>query len=111
MRKFKIALILGLSAGIIDVIPMIIQKINWYANTSAFVHWLVMGVVITYLDMPLKGWLKGLIIGEAACLPIAIIVLKTEPVSVIPITIMSAILGSAVGLFGEKLQKVNEPGK
>lgn len=105
MKKFKIALILGLSAGIVDVIPMIIQKINWYANTSAFIHWLVMGMVITYLDMPIKGWLKGLVIGEAACLPVAIIVLKTDPVSVIPITIMSAILGATIGFLGEKFLK------
>jgi hypothetical protein len=105
MKKFKIALMLGLSAGIVDIIPMIIQKINWYANMSAFVHWLVMGTVITYLDMPLKGWVKGLIIGEVACFPVAIIVLKTEPVSVIPIIIMSAILGTTIGFLGEKLLK------
>lgn len=36
MKKIKIGLLLGLVAGIIDVISMIIQDLTWDANISAF---------------------------------------------------------------------------
>lgn len=102
MRKALIALGLGFLAGIIDVIPMILQGLDWYANISAFIQWIVLGVIINYLNIGLKGWLKGLVVAEAVALPIMIIVAKTEIFSVIPIFFMSAILGSLVGWAGEK---------
>jgi len=35
MNEILIALLIGIVAGIIDIIPMIIQKMNKYANLSA----------------------------------------------------------------------------
>ena len=36
MKKIKIGLLLGMVAGVIDVIPMIMQNLTWDANISAF---------------------------------------------------------------------------
>jgi uncharacterized membrane protein len=44
MQKLLISLFIGIIAGIIDVIPMIVQKLDKYANMSAFIHWIIMGV-------------------------------------------------------------------
>ncbi len=99
MKKLIIALLLGIAAGVIDVIPMIIQGLDWYANTSAFTFWIVVGVFISYIDWPMYNWLKGLIIAVISVVPIAIIVLQDNPISLIPIFIMSAILGSLIGFF------------
>jgi hypothetical protein len=41
MKKIKIGILLGIIAGIIDVIPMIIQKLTWDANISAISMWIV----------------------------------------------------------------------
>ncbi len=38
MNDIFIALIIGIVAGIIDVIPMLIQKLDKFANLSAFTH-------------------------------------------------------------------------
>ena len=35
-NKIKIGIFFGIIAGIIDIIPMIIQKLTWDANLSAF---------------------------------------------------------------------------
>lgn len=105
MKKLLISLILGTAAGILDVIPMLIQKLDWYANTSAFFQWIILGIVINYIDISLEGWLKGLIIAEALSIPVMILVAKTEPFSVVPIIIMSALLGSLVGSLGKKHAK------
>jgi len=102
MSKFFVALLIGAVAGIIDVIPMLLQKLNKYANLSAFVFWLVLGVVIAYVQSPLAPWLKGLLIAEASAAPIAIMVAEQDKKSMAPILLMSAILGALVGLAAAK---------
>jgi hypothetical protein len=98
MSRLLITVIIGIVAGIIDVIPMILQKLDKYANWSAFVHWIVLTIIISYLDIPWAGWLKGLVFAELSALPIMILVTKDDPKSAIPIAIMSAILGALVGI-------------
>jgi hypothetical protein len=34
-------------AGVIDVIPMVVQNLTWDANLSAFAHWVVTGFLIS----------------------------------------------------------------
>lgn len=102
MKKILLSLTIGALAGIIDVIPMIIQGLDWYSNTSAFIFWVVMGFVIAHISLPIKSWLKGLIIALISVMPIMVIVFATDPKSIIPILLMSAILGSLVGLFTGK---------
>jgi hypothetical protein len=105
MRNIVVALIIGLCAGVIDVVPMIIQKIDKTACISAFVQWLVLGLIIPYVNWDIQPWLKGLIIAELAALPIIILVFAKEPKSIIPIIIFSAILGTVVGVAGARFIK------
>jgi len=102
MNKLIISILIGVIAGIIDVIPMIIQKLDKSANWSAFIHWVVLGIIISYIDMPITPWLKGLIIAELTAIPIIIIVAKGEFKAIIPIVVMSAILGVLVGITTAK---------
>ena len=92
------SLLIGLIAGIIDVIPMLIQKLDKYSCLSAFVHWIVLGLLISYANFPMPNWLKGFIIAELSALPIIIIVFKDDPKSILPIILTSAILGILVGI-------------
>jgi uncharacterized membrane protein len=104
MKNIILSFALGAVAGIIDIIPMVIQKFDKYATASAFVQWLVLGFIITFINIPgLEGWLKGLLVAVLTSLPIVIIVMKTDPKSVAIILFMSAILGSAVGFFSTKI--------
>lgn len=105
MKNIFIALIIGLSAAIIDVVPMIIQRIDKSASISAFIQWVVLGLIIPYVNWDLQPWLKGLIIAELAALPILVLVFTKEPKSIIPIILFSAVLGAAVGVAGAKFIK------
>lgn len=102
MSKLIISLLIGTVAGVIDVAPMIIQKLDKYANWSAFMHWVVMGIVISYVQMPLAPWLKGLVIAELSAIPVAIMVAREDKKSIIPILAMSAVLGVLVGISTAK---------
>lgn len=102
MNDFIIALIIGASAGAVDVVPMIIQKIDKTACISAFMHWLALGFIIPFVDWGFPYWIEGLILAEITAIPVIIIVAKNDKKAMLPILIFSAILGMAVAWAGMK---------
>jgi hypothetical protein len=62
----------------------------------------VLGLIIPYVDWNMQPWLKGLIIAEMAALPVLVLVFAKEPKSIVPIILLSAILGASVGFSGAK---------
>lgn len=104
-KKAQIGILLGIIAGIIDVVPMVLQKLTWDANLSAFSLWVVSGFLIATTDIKIKGVAKGIIIPFIVLLPSSIIIGWKEPFSLIPIFIMTLILGSALGFLINKYSK------
>jgi hypothetical protein len=102
MKKIKLGILLGVIAGIIDVIPMIMQKLTWDANLSAFAHWVIIGFFIAISDIKLKGALKGLAVSIILLIPIAILAWWNTTSSIIPMTIATIILGSSLGFLIDK---------
>jgi len=102
MENILIALIIGILAGIIDVIPMLIQKLDKFASLSAFAHWLILGLIIPFVGWNIDPWLKGLIIGELSAIPVIIMIWKNDKKAFIPILLMSAILGMGVAIAGAR---------
>ena len=103
MNTFLKAVLLGTAAGIIDVIPMVFQGLEWQANASAFLHWLGLAILITYARLPLPGWLSGLIIALLTGIPIAVLVTASDPTAWLPILLSSTILGTLLGFMAERL--------
>lgn len=106
-KKIKIGLLLGIIAGVIDVAPMIIKKLPLEANLSAFVMWFVVGLFMPLIDIKaktiFKNILKGIGISFLMVAPVAILVAFAEPKSLIPIGIMTLVLGSFLGFSSYKL--------
>ena len=102
MNDILIALIIGIIAGIIDVIPMLIMKLNKFANLSAFSHWVVLGLIIPFVSWNIDPWLKGLIIGELAIIPTIFMVFTNDKKAIIPMIAMSALLGIGVAIAGAR---------
>ncbi len=105
MKKIINGLVVGIFVGIIDVIPMILQKLSIDADLSAFLMWVVVGFLISTSALKINSILKGLIIALSTVTPILIIVGWKEPISLIPIIIMTVILGSLSGLVIGKLNE------
>jgi uncharacterized membrane protein len=104
-KKIKIGILLGIVAGIIDVIPMILQNLTWDANLSAFTMWIVVGFLIAVIDLNINSIIKGILTAFLVLLPSAILIGWQEPISLIPITIMTIILGGLLGFSIEKIMK------
>jgi len=97
MNPIVAGILLGTVAGIIDVIPMIIKKLTWDANISAFTMWIVVGFFIAVIDLNIHPIVEGMLIAILTLLPCAILIGWKEPKSLIPILAMTIILGGLLG--------------
>ncbi len=103
MKTIIIGIILGIAAGIIDVIPMIIKKLTWDANTSAFLMWVIVGFLIATTNLNMNPILKGIFIAFLVLTPCAVLIGRKEPKSLIPIFVMTLILGGLLGFLIPRL--------
>ena len=99
-KPVKNGLIAGFIFGILDIIPMFFM--DGFADKNAaiagaFINRFAIGFFIFTVDLPVKGWLKGLIVGLLLSLPDAIITKAYGP-----IVGMGVIGGIIIGLIEQK---------
>ena len=104
-KRILAGLAIGVIAGVIDMIPMMIQKLTWDANLSAFFLWVVVGFMLATSNFRLSGVLKGIVIGFLCLLPSMFIIGWNNPISLVPIFIMTLLLGALVGFTFHKITK------
>lgn len=104
-KRIVIGLMVGLMAGILDVIPMLIQKLTWDANLSALSLWIVVGFMLATSDLHLPAMIKGVVIAFFCLLPSMFIIGWNNPANLIPVFVMTGILGALVGFVFHKIVK------
>jgi len=104
-NNIAIGLLLGAVAGVLDLIPMLLQGLTWDANLSAFFLWVVSGFFLATTTLKVSTILKGIIIPFICLLPSAFIIGWKEPFSLVPIGIMTLLLGALLGFVYGKLTK------
>jgi len=103
MKTVIVGILLGMAAGIIDVIPMLVKKLPWDANISAFTMWIVVGFFVATIDLSMNPILEGIFVAFLVLLPAAILIGWKEPKSLIPIVFMTIILGGILGYIISRL--------
>ena len=97
--------VLGAIAGLFDVVPMVLQRLTWNAELSAFFLWLVSGFMLATSSLRMNPVLKGIVISFLCLLPNVFIIGWKEPLSLIPIGVMTLILGASLGFAYDRLSK------
>ncbi len=105
MKKLIIGIVLGIVAGTIDIVPMISKGLTWDANISAFSMWIIVGFLISIVDLKINSIIKGILLAFLVLLPSAILIGWKEPESLIPISVMTIILGGLIGFSFNKIMK------
>ena len=98
-------MLIGIAAGVIDLIPMIIQKLTWDANLSAFSFWVVTGFMVATSGLRINPVLKGVLLAVLCLLPTLFLIGWQNPLSLMPILVMTLILGALVGFAFNKIVK------
>ena len=104
-QRITIGVLIGAVAGVLDVIPMLLQGMTWDANLSAFSLWIVVGFMVATSNLKLPSVLKGIIISLLCLLPLAFVIGWQDPVSLIPILIITLVLGALIGFAFHKVVK------
>ncbi len=105
MKKAIAGILFGIIAGILDSIPMVLQNLSLDAILSAFSLWVVSGFLVATSALKIHWAAKGLLISFLVLAPAAILIGWKEPASLIPIVIMTLVLGSLLGYAIEKFGK------
>lgn len=108
MIKFKkhfLGIILGAIIGILNVLPMFFQKVNWDVNLSTFLIWTIVGFFISTTKLKFKGFIKGIIISILIFIPSIIFVIESNLLGVIWIIVTTLIYGSLLGCLIDKFSK------
>lgn len=103
MNEILIALAIGIVAGILDVIPMIIQKRPKFTIYAMFAQWVFLGLVIPFINWGIEPWLKGLIIGILGMLPTTITVFYKNKKAVMPTIVFGGVFGMGIAIAGNIL--------
>ncbi|MCX6233963.1 MAG: hypothetical protein NT175_04450 [Bacteroidetes bacterium] len=106
MYRILSGIVCGLIAGIIDLIPMFIQNLTWDANLSALSMWIIIGFFIATSKLQMNSIIKGIIISFLCIIPCSFIIGWKEPVTLIPIFIMTLILGGLLGFVIHRIDKM-----
>ena len=102
MNKVKLGIVLGTIAGVVDVMPMLAQKLTWDANLSAFSLWVISGYLIANTKIVKLGVLRGIIVSFLVLTPSAFLIGWQQPIALIPIFGMTLVLGSLLGFLIDK---------
>ena len=96
-KKILAGLLLGFFAGILDLVPMVVQSLPWDANLSALSMWVISGFFIATTEIKINSILKGILISYLCLVPCAFIIGWDEPYSLLPIFLMTIFLGGVLG--------------
>ena len=103
--SFLLTLLIGILAGVIDVLPMIKMKVDKYSCISAFLYYVIVPFVIFGINwFGNLWWLRGGVVAILMAIPVIILVAKEDKKSPVAMTIMSIILGSMIGVVGHLLK-------
>ena len=105
MKRMAVGLGLGAVAGVLDVLPMIAQGLTWDANLSAFTMWIVVGFFISVIELPLPSPVQGIVVAFLCLVPSAILVGWHQPAALLPIGVMTTVLGALLGYGVRRLAR------
>jgi hypothetical protein len=99
MNILLLSVIIGVVAGLIDITPMVVQKMDKRAIVSAFLQYLFVSIVIVNIDLPhIAWWLEGALISLTLALPIVVLISATDKKAAPVILTTSVILGTLIGI-------------
>lgn len=99
MTHFTISLAVGAAAGLLDIIPMIAQKLSARSCISAFCTYFFAAVIIFYSDLPyLPWWADGMGITLMMAIPVVLTFTGKERKATPVILLNALLLGFLIGV-------------
>lgn len=101
-QKILASFTIGVIAGLIDITPGLIRGVDLHITLTGFTFWMMMGPIIAFVSLPMRDWLKGLVVASLLAIPGTILISAIAPNTVIPMIVLTIALGSMVGFLTGK---------
>lgn len=105
MKKILLLFFIAITAGILDLIPLLLVDAPLFNMLSIIAFWLVATFIISITKLLNNFTINGLIISVLLMLPISLAVSATNPKDFIPMMFMAILLGPLVGFLIGKIIK------
>lgn len=97
MRPIFAGIILGTLAGIIAMVPMSVGNFALQTKAAAFAGWIITGFLISASAIKISPVFRGITVAILVFVPLAIITGCARPASLIPLALMTLLLGGLLG--------------
>lgn len=96
-KKMFIAISIGLVAGILDLIPLVLVGAPLLNMTSILMFWIITSYFIAHIALFKNIILNGLALSTLNMLPLVIVIYTINPKDFLPMLSMALILGPLTG--------------
>lgn len=99
LTHFQLALVTGLVAGVLDVVPMIARKLSGRSCLSAFLLYFFAVIIVFYSDLPyLPWWADGMGVALMMAVPVILTLVGKDRNSSSIIVANALILGFLISV-------------
>lgn len=102
-RKITTAVIVGLVAGFIDLIPLIMVKAPLLNMVSILLFWIITSYFVASVTLLRNKVMNGLVLSTLNMLPLVVVIYTINPKDFMPMLSMAFILGPLVGYFNGRM--------
>ncbi len=102
-RKNLTALAIGLIAGLIDLIPLLIVGVPLLNMLSIMAFWIITSFFIAHVTLLKNAMLNGLVLSTFNMLPLVMVIYTINPKDFLPMLSMALVLGPFVGYLDGRL--------
>jgi len=99
MKNIFISVILGMAVGGIDIIPMIIKKLDKLFILSAFFMWVAVGILVPMINMTGIFWADGILVSLLVYAPLLFLILRLDHRAIPQTTLTTLLLGALTGVL------------
>jgi len=105
LKHYFISIAVGVIAGTIDIIPMIIKKLDIMFILSAFSMWIFASLLTSACRFTSIHWLNGIITALMLFIPLLFLIIRLDKTALPQVIITTLLLGSAIGVSNYLLIK------
>lgn len=99
MTNIFLCIVIGIIIGTIDIVPMIIKKLDIMFILSAFSLWIVVTILSGNLNIIGNQILNGLVFSILVFIPLSFLIYRVDSGAFIQVLITTVIFGLLVGLL------------
>lgn len=103
IRKTITAITIGLVAGFIDLIPLIMVKAPLLNMVSILMFWIITSYFVASVTILKNNILNGLVLSILNMLPLVVVIYTMNPKDFMPMLSMALMIGPLVGYFNGRL--------